>query len=110
MAHISLNLLRKITDHLKKLILSYPNLWLTKLNIQFYYINIFLKTDINRLLEQINRKVLRNTHLPGPVRDLEAAYLDSPHFRDICIYLQQNRLPSHKRLAKRMEIQVNNYL
>ena len=41
---------------------------------------------------------------------MEAAYLDSPHFRDIYIYLQQNRVPSNKRLAKRMEIQVNNYL
>ena len=69
-----------------------------------------IQTDIDRLLEQINRKVLRNTHLPGSIRDLEAAYLDSSHFRDIFIYLQQNRVPSNKRLAKRTEIQVNNYL
>ena len=68
------------------------------------------QTDIDRLLEQINRKVLRNSHLQGSIRDLEAAYLDSPHLRDIYIYLQQNRVSSNKRLPKRMEIQVNKYL
>ena len=68
------------------------------------------QTDIDRFLEQINRRtVLRNTHLLGLIRDLEAAYLHGPHFRDIYIYLQQNRVPSNKRLAKRMEIQVYNY-
>ena len=41
---------------------------------------------------------------------MEATYLDSLHFRDIYIHLQQNGLPSNKSLAKRMEIQVNNYL
>ena len=45
------------------------------------------ETDFDRLLEEINTKVLRNTHLPGSIRDLEAAYHDSPHFRDIYIYL-----------------------
>ena len=66
--------------------------------------------DIDRLSEQINRKVLRNTHLTGSIRDFEAAYHDSPHFRDLYIYLQNKRVPSNKKLAKRMEIQVNNYL
>ena len=68
------------------------------------------QTDIDRLLEQINRKFLRNTHLPGSLIDLEAAYLNSPYCRDIYIYIQQNRILSNKRLAKRREIQVNNYL
>ena len=68
------------------------------------------QTDIDNLLVQINQKVLRNIYIPGSFRDLEAACADSPHFRDIYIYLQQNRVPSNKTLAKRMEIQVNNYL
>ena len=42
MEPISMNLLRQITYHLKKLILSYPNHWLNKLKIQFSDINIFL--------------------------------------------------------------------
>ena len=46
------------------------------------------QTGIDRHLEQINRKFLRNTHLPGSIRDLEAAYFGSPHFKDIYIYLQ----------------------
>ena len=54
------------------------------------------QTDIDRLLNQINRKDLRDTYLPGSIRDFEAAYLNNPSFRDIYIYLQQKGVPSNK--------------
>ena len=36
--------------------------------------------EIDRLINQINRKVLRDTKLSMNLRDLRAAYLQSPHF------------------------------
>ena len=49
--------------------------------------------DIDRLIAKINKKVLRDTNLCVDLRDLKAAYLTSPHFRDIYLYLLQNRMP-----------------
>ena len=39
--------------------------------------------EIDRLINQINKKVLRDTKLSMNLRDLRAAYLQSPHFRHI---------------------------
>ena len=48
------------------------------------------------MLEVIQRKVLKGTHLPVEVKEIQAGYLYSPHFKDIYLYLSQNRLPSSK--------------
>ena len=45
------------------------------------------------------------------LRDLKAAYLTSPHFRDIYLYLLQNRLPLGKGAARRLDLRLaRNYL
>ena len=44
------------------------------------------------------------------LRDLKAAYLTSPHFRDIYLYLLQNRLPLGKRAARRLDQNATNNL
>ena len=44
--------------------------------------------DIDRLIAKINKKVLRD--LCVDLKNLKAAYLTSPHFRDIYLYLLQN--------------------
>ena len=66
--------------------------------------------DIDRLIDKINKKVLRDTNLCVDLRDLKAAYLTSPHFRDIYLYLLQNRMPLGKRAAKRHDQNARNYL
>ena len=66
--------------------------------------------DIDRLIAQINKKVLRDTNLCVDLRDLKAAYLTSPHFRDIYLYLLQNRMPLGKGAAKRLDQNARNYL
>ena len=38
------------------------------------------QAEIDRVMRRINRKVLRNIHLPLTLRDLQAAYLQSPQF------------------------------
>ena len=65
---------------------------------------------IDRLINQINKKVLRDTKLSMNLRDLRAAYLQSPHFRDIYLNLTQNKVPSGKGAAKRLEQSARNYL
>ena len=66
--------------------------------------------DIDRLIKQINKKILRDTNLSLNLRDLRAAYLQSPHFRDIYLNLSQNRVPLGKGAAKRLEQNARNYL
>ena len=52
--------------------------------------------DIDQLIAKINKKVLRDTNLCVDLRDLKAAYLTSPDFRDIYLYLLQDRMPLGK--------------
>ena len=66
--------------------------------------------DIDRLISKINKKVLRDTNLCVDLRDLKAAYLMSPHFRDIYLYLLQNRIPLGKGAARRLDQNARNYL
>ena len=66
--------------------------------------------DIDRLIARINKKVLRDTNLCVDLRDLKATYLTSPHFRDIYLYLLQNRMPLEKGAAKRLDQNARNYL
>ena len=66
--------------------------------------------EIDRLINQINKKVLRDTKLSMNLRDLKAAYLTSPHFRDIYLNLTQNKVPLGKGAAKRLEQNARNYM
>ena len=66
--------------------------------------------NIDRLIAKINKKVLRDTNLCVDLRDLKAAYLTSPHFRGIYLYLLQNRMALGKGAAKRLDQNARNYL
>ena len=66
--------------------------------------------EIDRLISQINKKVLRDTKLSMNLRDLRAAYLQGPNFRDIYLNLTQNKVPLGKGAAKRLEQNARNYL
>ena len=41
--------------------------------------------DIDKVLKIIQRKVLRGTHLPVAVKEIQAGYLTSPYFKDLYI-------------------------
>ena len=43
--------------------------------------------DIDRILQIIQRKVLKGTHLPIEIKEIQAGYLHSPYFKDIYQYL-----------------------
>ena len=66
--------------------------------------------DIGRLIAKINKKVLRDTNLCVDLIDLKAAFLTSPHFRDIYLYLLQKRMPLGKGAVKRLDQNARNYL
>ena len=59
--------------------------------------------DIGKILEVIQRKVLKGIHLPVEVKEIQAGYLHSPYFKDLYQYLLQNRLPSSKSAIKKLE-------
>ena len=68
------------------------------------------QAEIDQVMHHINRKVLHNIHLPLTLRDLQAAYLQSPQFRGICVYLAQNRMPKSCKDAKRVAITSQDYM
>ena len=49
--------------------------------------------DIDKILNVIQRKILKNTHLPIQVKEIQEGYLHSPYFKDLYQYLLQNKLP-----------------
>ena len=66
--------------------------------------------ELTKLLKQINTRILRSTHLVNDLHDLKATYLTSLHFRDIYIYLNQNKVPLNRLAARRIEINSCNYM
>ena len=54
------------------------------------------QTDIDKILDIIKRKVLKGTHLPLTIKEIQAGYLTSPYFKDLYLFLSQNKLPSRK--------------
>ena len=50
--------------------------------------------DIDKMLEVIQRKVLKGTHLPMEIKEIQAGYLCSPYFKDLYLYIC-HRTKSH---------------
>ena len=71
--------------------------------------NLPKQSDIDRLMKQLNRKILTQTRFPSSLKDLEAAYCKSAAFKDIYQFLRYNKLPTNRRLAKRIEANALDY-
>ena len=41
------------------------------------------------MVDVIQRKVLKGTQLPITIKEIQAAYLTSPYFKDLYLYLAQ---------------------
>ena len=50
------------------------------------------------------KKEFKGTHLPIKIKEIQAGYLNSPYFKDIYLYLAQNRLPNAKEVIRKVEI------
>ena len=66
--------------------------------------------DICKILEAIQRKVLKGTNLPMEVKEIQAGYLCSSYFKDLYLYLSQNKLPSLKSAIRKLETLVERYV
>ena len=42
-------------------------------------------------------------HLPVEINEIQARYLDSSYFKDIYLYLVQNKLPTSKAAVRKVE-------
>ena len=68
------------------------------------------QSEIDPLLKEIQTKILRQVHLPISFRDLRGAYLNSAFFRDIYLYLSQNKTPSNPRKRAQILSQASDYM
>ena len=68
------------------------------------------QTDIDKILEIIRKKVLKGTHLPLTIKEIQARYLNSLYFKDIYLHLAQNRLPSKKAAIKKVQTLAEKYI
>ena len=68
------------------------------------------QTDIDKILKIIQGKVLKGTHLPVTIKEIQAGYLNSPYFKDIYLYLVQNKLPSFKSAIHKVEVLAERYI
>ena len=58
----------------------------------------------------IQRKVFKGTHLPVEIKEIRARYLNSLHFKDIFLYLSQNKLPTSKAAIRKVEMLAERYI
>ena len=68
------------------------------------------QADIDKILNVIQRKVLKGTHLPVTIKEIQAGYLLSSYFKDIYLYLAQNKLPHTKNTIQKIEMLVERYI
>ena len=66
--------------------------------------------DIDKILDIIKRKVLKGTHLPLTIKEIQAGYLSSPYFKDLYLFLCQNKLPSKRSTIKNVEKLTENFV
>ena len=66
------------------------------------------QTDIDKILEVIQRKVLKGTHLSMEVKEIQAGYLCSPYFINLYLHLSQYKVPSSKSAIRKSETLAEN--
>ena len=68
------------------------------------------QTDIDKILKVIKKKVLKGTHVPLTIKEIQAGYLTSPFFKDLYKYLAQNKLPSKRNAICKVEVLSERYM
>ena len=68
------------------------------------------QADIDKILKVIQRKLPKGTHLPAEIKEIQARYLNSPHFKHIFLYLSQNKLPTSKAAIRKVETLAERYI
>ena len=66
--------------------------------------------DIDKILDIIKRKVWKGMHLPLTITEIQAGYLTSPYFKDLYLFLSQNKLPSKRSTIKKVEMLAESFV
>ena len=66
--------------------------------------------DIDKILDIIKRKVLKGRHLLLTIKEIQAGYLSSPYFKDLYLFLSQNKLPSKRSSVKKVEMLAESFV
>ena len=66
--------------------------------------------DIDNILDIIKKKVLKGTHLPLTIKEIQEGYLSSPYFKDLYLLLSQNKLPRKRSTAKKVETLAESFV
>ena len=66
--------------------------------------------DIDKIQDIIKRKVLKGTHLPLTIKEIQAGYLSSPYFSDLYLFLLQNRLPRKRSSVRKVEMLAGKFV
>ena len=61
--------------------------------LKFIQSHLPQQADKDKILNIIKRKVLKGTHLPITIKEIQAGYLNSSFFKDLYKYLAQNIMP-----------------
>ena len=68
------------------------------------------QTDIDKILDITKRKVLKGTHLPLMIKEIQAGYLSSPYFKELYLFLSQNKLPNKRSVIKKDETLAESFV
>ena len=68
------------------------------------------QTDIDKILQIIQRKGPKGTHLPVEVKEIQVGYLHSPYFKDAYQYLLQIKLLRSKLAIRKLETLSEKYV
>ena len=66
--------------------------------------------DIDKILDIIKKKVLKGTHLPLTIKEIQVGYLSSPYFKDLYLFSSQNKLPNKRSSAKKVKTLVESFV
>ena len=68
------------------------------------------QVDIDRIMDIIKRKVLKGTHLPLTIKEIQAGYPNSSFFKDLYRYMAQIKLSSKKSAIHKVLTLSQNYV
>ena len=68
------------------------------------------QADIDKILKIIQWKILKGTHLPVTVKEIQAGYQFSSYFNDMYMYLAQNKLSSNFTAIKKIKALKEKYI
>ena len=66
--------------------------------------------DIDKILDIIKRKVLKGTYLPLTIKEIQVGYLNSPYFKDLYLFLSQNKLSSKRSSIKKIKTLAGSFV